>query len=124
MADDLMAGGMKFFQRIGKVFGNPAVSVNGPLDAIPLEHIHDAPDARLAAVLSVGERCVIRFVPGFTILRRFFESFECNKKTDGDFRVIGPLDWLRSHDLPFYESDGSKIERNSSSFLLKSSPAT
>src|SRR5207247_2195465 len=98
MADDLMTAGMKFRQRIGKVFGDTAIGIDGTFDAVTVERVHDAPDASLAAVFAVGKRRIVRLaVFAAPILGGFIERFEGDKKADGDLRVVRPLDWFESH---------------------------
>ena len=57
-----MAAGMKFLQRIGKVFGDTAIGIDGAFDAVAIQRIHDAPDAGFAAILAISQRRVVGFI--------------------------------------------------------------
>ena len=89
MTDDLMTAGVKLFQGIGKILGNTAVSIDCPFNLVTRQYIHDPPDAGFAAVFAVSERCEIRFLSAFAILRIFFKRLEGDEETDGDFRIVG-----------------------------------
>ena len=98
MADDLVAALRQFFQRVRVNLGHAAVGIDGALDAVMGEDIHDAPDAGFAAIFAVRDRGVIGFAAlAAPVLRIFVKSFERNKKTNGDFGVVRPFQWCESH---------------------------
>jgi hypothetical protein len=89
MTDDLMTTGVKLLQGIRKILGNTAVGIDGSFDLVTRQYIHDPPDAGFATVFAVSERCEIRFVAAFAVLRISFKRLESDEKTDGDFCIVG-----------------------------------
>ena len=90
-----MAAGVKFFQRIGKVFGNHGRWCDRSCLLAPLRfaaHVRDAPDAGFATVFAISKRGVVGFAvfaAATAVAGGFSKASKATKKLTAIFASLG-----------------------------------
>ena len=101
VAGDLVAGIVQRFHGIRPFLHREPVNVDGGAGAVALQHLEDAPDAGIAAIVRVAERHEVHFEPLRLLeMAAARERLERDRERRADFLAVGPLDF-RTHGFPF-----------------------